>query len=421
MKKINNTEVIVHISLQGKNIRVGKLWFHLHRGRNNVSFEYDEKWLQHPDRFSLEPSLQLTEGTFHTQVGKNIFGAIGDSMPDRWGRLLMRRGEIIKNKNQSTHTLTEMDYLLGVNDEARQGALRFSVKPNDTLFLAPKQHNAIPPFLSLSKLLSASERFLQKDENLEDLKLLLAPASSLGGARPKASVYDKEGHLCIAKFPKPDDDFNNVIWEAVALHLAKRAGINVPLWKLETILDKPVLILKRFDRNEQIRIPFLSAMSMLGAQDNEQHSYIEIAYALLQNGCDPKTDMEELWRRIIFTILISNTDDHLRNHGFLYETHRKGWRLSPIYDINPTPKEIKPRILTTAIDFENTLASLNTAMTIIEEFRITKQKAKHILKKVALAIKPWRKIASQFGLSKHEIDRMSSAFEHDDSKQAEKF
>ena len=171
----------------------------------------------------------------------------------------------------------------------------------------------------LPKLLSATERFLEDDESADDLKLLLAPGSSLGGARPKASVHDRDGTLAIAKFPRKDDEFNIVVWEAVALTLARNAGIKVPLWRLENILEKPVLIIKRFDRSNNGRIPFLSAMSMLDAQDNEQHSYLEIAYALAQNGAAPVDDMEELWRRIVFTVMISNTDNHLRNHGFVYE------------------------------------------------------------------------------------------------------
>ncbi|MGA0246818.1 MAG: HipA domain-containing protein [Schleiferiaceae bacterium] len=168
-------------------------------------------------------------------------------------------------------------------------------------------------------------------------------------------MRDQDGSLDIAKFPRKDDDHNVVVWEAVTLELAKQAGINVPEWRLESILGKPVLIIKRFDRKEEQRIPFLSAMRMLGAKNNEQHSYLEIAYALVQHGASPEEDMHKLWRRIVFSIMIANTDDHLRNHGFIYERQR-GWRLSPDYDMNPTPVEIRPRVLTTAIDFDNTEA-----------------------------------------------------------------
>ena len=307
---MNSKEAIVSISLGGEDIRVGTLGFHVRSGRESASFEYDKKWLGHPEKFALEPALDLTEGSFYTKDGLSLFGAIGDSAPDRWGRILMRRAEVARATGQNTmpSTLFEIDYLMGVNDEARQGALRFSMVPEQHLAL--KQKTSIPPLVDLPKLLSATERLATDTESAEDLKLLLAPGSSLGGARPKASVRDKDGSLAIAKFPKKGDEHNVVLWEAVALALAKEAGITVSSWRIENILEKPVLIINRFDRYKGERIPFLSAMSMLGAADNEQHSYLEIVYALAQYGGSPKKDMAELWRRIVFTIMVANTDDH---------------------------------------------------------------------------------------------------------------
>jgi serine/threonine-protein kinase HipA len=408
---MNSKEVIVSISLGGKDIRIGTLWFHVRGNHESASFEYDKQWLEHPEKFALEPALNLTEGGFHTKQEINVFGAIGDSEPDRWGRVIMRRAEILKAKteNRTPKTLFNFDYLLGVSDEARQGALRFSVLPNENIFLAPKQKNSIPPLVDLPKLLSATEKFIDDNESAADLKLLLAPGSSLGGARPKASVRDKDGSLAIAKFPKKDDESDVVRWEAVTLTLAKKAGIKVPEYRIETILRKPVLIIRRFDREYDERIPFLSAMSMLDARDNEQHSYLEIAYALAQNGASPEEDMKELWRRIVFTIMVSNTDDHLRNHGFIYARY-KGWRLSPAYDINPTPAEVASHTLTTYIDFHDNSASLETALSVAEDFRLEKQEALTIIKEVNHSVKQWRKIASEFGLSKRECDRMASAF-----------
>ncbi len=410
---MTNETVLISISLENQIFSVGKLWCHQRKGRESASFEYDQKWLENPERFALEPALQLTKGTFHTKEGRSLFGAIGDSAPDRWGRILMRRLEYINAKKEKriSKTLFEKDYLLGVNDTARQGALRFSYENNRNIFLSPKSKTAIPPLLSLPKLLSATEHFIEKNDTEDDLKLLLAPGSSLGGARPKASIYDQDGDLAIAKFPRKDDEFNIVIWETVALTLAKQAGIQTSKWQIQNILEKPVLILKRFDRlNEnKTRIPFLSAMSMLDAKDNETHSYLEIAYTLMQHSSNLKQDLEELWRRIIFTIMISNTDDHLRNHGFLYERN-KGWTLSPLYDVNPTPIEVKPHILTTAIDFENHEASIEIALEIISEFRISYIRAKEIISEVKNAVKNWREIASQFGIHKNECNRMASAF-----------
>ncbi len=413
---MSSREIYVSIQLGEDTIRVGKLWCHQRGMRQSASFEYEQDWLKHPERFALDPALQLTKGAFHTQADQMLFGAIGDSAPDRWGRVLMRRAENARAKaeNEASRTLLEADYLLGVNDEARQGALRFSLNP-DGPFLTPKDKTSIPPLVDLPRLLSATERYLDDDETAEDLKILLAPGSSLGGARPKASIRDKDGHLAIAKFPKNDDEFDIVAWEAVTLSLAEMAGLNTAQWRLEKILDKPVIILRRFDRQNQERIPFLSAMSMLGAKDNEQHSYLEIAYALTQHGSAPNQDLEELWRRIIFTVLVSNTDDHLRNHGFMYERH-KGWRLSPAYDINPVPIEIKSRILSTAIDFDDPTASIDTALSVIDEFRIKKNRANEIIREVSAAVSQWQKIALQYGLGKREIERMASAFEHEDAK-----
>jgi serine/threonine-protein kinase HipA len=406
--------IYVSIQLGDQASSVGKLWFHQRGARQSASFEYDQDWLKHPEKFALDPALQLTGGAFHTASDQVLFGSIGDSAPDRWGRVLMRRAESARAQmvGEKARTLLEVDYLLGVNDETRQGALRFSFEPGG-VYLAPESEDSIPPLIALPRLLSATERYLNDDATAEDLKILLAPGSSLGGARPKASIRDKDGHMALAKFPKKDDEFDVVIWEAVALDLANKAGITTADWRLETILDKPVLILRRFDRAQGQRIPFLSAMSMLGAKDNDRHSYLEMAYALAQQGASPNNDMEELWRRIIFTVLISNTDDHLRNHGFLYE-RRQGWRLSPAYDVNPMPVELKARTLSTSISFDDPAASVDLALSVIDDFRIKKPRALKIIQEVSGAVKEWRRVAAQFGLSKKEVDRMASAFEHED-------
>src|SRR5205809_1415953 len=221
------------------------------------------------------------------------------------------------------------------------------------------------------------------------IRLLLAPGSSLGGARPKASVRSKNGDLLIAKFPHKTDETNVVLWEALALRLARKAGIKVPFWSVEKFSRKSVLVLERFDRLNKRRIPFLSAMSMLGAKDNETHSYLEIVDALRQHGATPKADMEALWRRIVFSILISNTDDHLRNHGFLY-AGSDGWRLSPAYDLNPVPTDIKPRILTTAINEDDGTASLPLAMSVAGYFELDTAKACEIAAQVGKAVSKWR-------------------------------
>ena len=411
-------EVFVYVDLQGTPYLVGRLWARMRKERESATFEYDPSWLAHPERFSLEPAIKLGPGPFHTPSDKPLFGAIGDSAPDRWGRVLMRRAERrrAEREGQTPRTVREIDYLLMVDDEARQGALRFAEREGGP-FLAEHGPTKIPPLIELPRLLSAAERVLSDTDSDEDLRLLLAPGSSLGGARPKASVRDRDGHLVIAKFPNKGDEVNTVLWEAVALTLAEKAGIPVPAWRLEIVADRPVLLLRRFDREEGTRVPFLSAMSMLDAKDNEARSYLEFVDVLRQHGAAPKEDMHALWRRIVFSILISNTDDHLRNHGFLW-AGPAGWRLSPAYDLNPVPTDIKPRVLTTAIDLDDGTASLQLALKVASYFELSEDEAHKIAKQVGEAVASWRQVAKKLGLTPAEIDRMASAFEHEDLKAA---
>lgn len=415
------TEVLVHVDLDGAPVPVGRLWARIRKGRDSASFEYDEDWLGRPDRFALEPALQLGPGPFHTPADKPIFGAIGDSAPDRWGRVLMRRAERrrAQRAGEAPRTLCEIDYLLRVDDEARQGALRFALQQGGP-FLAAEDTTPIPPLVELPRLLSAAERVVGDADSDEDLRLLLAPGSSLGGARPKASVRDRDGQLAIAKFPHEDDEIDIVRWESVALGLARKAGIVVPEWRTEDIAGKTVILLRRFDRVNGRRIPFVSAMSMLGATDNETRSYLEFVDALRQHGAAAKQDMHELWRRIVFSILVSNTDDHLRNHGFLYDGS-DGWRLAPAYDLNPVPVDIKPRVLATAIDTDDNTASLDLAMSVVEYFELDNARAIEIAREVGQAVSTWRETAARTGLTSGQIDRMESAFEHDDLRAAVDF
>ena len=395
---MDNREIFISIMLGGETLPVGKLWGYNRKGRTSVTFEYSKEWLANPVRFALDPALQLSEGLHYS--GKTLFGAFGDSAPDRWGRMLMRRA------NTSGRTLSEMDYLLGVNDETRQGALRFSETPRGP-YLASSEGKSIPPLVKLPQLLSAAENVMSDSESADDLKLLLAPGSSLGGARPKASVVDKDASLAIAKFPRKDDEIDIVRWEAAALTLAKSAGINTSQWRLETILEKHVLIIKRFDRENKNRIPFLSAMSMLGAADNDNmiHSYIEIANALIRYGALPDKDLEELWRRIVFGIMISNTDDHLRNHGFLYTG--TGWVLSPVYDLNPS---IDRANFATSIDNTGTENTIELALKAAPNFRLPRQHAEIILDQIKHAVFDWRNTAKSLGISEHSIEKMKPAF-----------
>ena len=413
-------EVLVYVDLDGVPHLTGRLWSRTRKGRETATFEYDGGWLENPARFSLEPALKPGPGPFHTPADMPLFGAIGDSAPDRWGRALMRRMErrLAEKDKQTPRTLQEIDYLLLVDDEARQGALRFAQTEGGP-FLREEGVKRTP-LIELPRLLSAAERVADDEDTEEDLRLLLAPGSSLGGARPKASVRDHDGHLAIAKFPRRDDEYNTVLWEAVALTLAAQAGIAVPEARVELVGGKPVLLVRRFDRAGGRRIPFLSSMSMLDARDNQTRSYLEIVDALRQHGAAPKDDIQGLWRRLMFNILISNTDDHLRNHGFLYDGPG-GWRLSPAYDLNPVPVDIKPRVLTTAINEDDPTASLELAIEVAPYFELDERRARAEAEAVARAVSAWRDEAGRHGLTKEEIGRMASAFEHKDLEDALSF
>lgn len=414
-------ETCVHADLNGEPQLVGWLYTHVRRGRETATFEYDRAWLDHGERFALEPALQLGPGPFHSGADKPLFGAIGDSAPDRWGRAIMRRAERRRAAvaGETARTLFEIDYLLLVNDEARLGALRFADRPGGP-FLAPPGRPPVPPLVDLPRLLSATERLVDENEDDEDLRLIFAPGSSLGGARPKASVRESDGRLAIAKFPHKEDQWNAVLWEAAALSLADKAGVDVPSFRVEKIAGKDVIILGRFDRDGGERIPFLSAMSMIGAKDRETRSYLEIADALRRHGAQPADDMRQLWRRIVFTVLISNVDDHMRNHGFLYGGI-EGWTLSPAYDLNPVPIDIKPRVLTSAIDEEDQTASLELALNVAEYFDLEQQEAQQIAGEVGAVVARWRDEAARLGIGTAELDRMASAFAHVDLDLARSF
>jgi len=308
----------VYIDLNGRLHPVGLARSNRVRGNETILFEYDPAWLKDAERFSLEPALPITRGAFAPPAGLSTFGSIGDSAPDTWGRRLMQRSErrSAERDGRAVRTLTESYYLLGVADETRLGALRFRWVGEEP-FQAPI-HAGVPALIDLGRLLQVTERILRDEETDEDLQLIFAPGSSLGGARPKASVIDQHGHLSIAKFPKETDEYSMETWEEIALRLAGQAGIVTPNHELIDVAGKKVMLSRRFDRDGTMRIPFLSAMAMMGAKDGERGSYPEIVDALAEHGAQGKTDAHALYRRVVFSVLISNVDDHLRNHGFLW-------------------------------------------------------------------------------------------------------
>lgn len=411
------TDIEAHIDLIGETRRVGLLRRHAARRSETITFEYDQAWLEDLDRFSIEPALTLTRGVFPTPRGQGMFGSIGDSAPDTWGRRLMQRTERrqAKHDGRAVRTLSEADYLLGVSDDTRLGALRFRWL-GEKIFQAPPRRG-VPTIVELGRLLQISERILRDEETDEDLQMIFAPGSSLGGARPKASVIDEHSRLSIAKFPKETDEYSIETWEEVALLLAERAGIETPNHELIDVAGQAVLLSQRFDRDGVVRIPFLSAMSITNSLDGERGSYPEIVDELARHGAQAQRDAEALFRRMVFNVLISNVDDHLRNHGFLW-LDRNGWTLSPVYDLNPTPTDLKARILTTNIDLDEGTCSLDLVEGVAELFGMSLKHARTIIKEVAHSTNGWREIAATVGAPRLEIERMSTAFEHDDLESA---
>jgi len=410
-------DIEVHIELEGRVRRVGLARLNKVRGTETITFEYAEGWLADPDCFSIEPALALTRGTFPPPPGQPLFGSIGDSAPDTWGRRLMQRAERrqASREHRAVHTLTESDYLLGVSDETRLGALRFRWV-GDEAFQAPRR-SGVPALIELGRLLQSTERILRDEETDEDLQLIFAPGSSLGGARPKASVIDQHGHLSIVKFPKETDEYSMETWEEIAFRLADAAGIATPHHEILQVAGKAVLLSRRFDRTGAFRFPFLSAMSMTASRDGERGSYPEIVDALTRHGARAKSDAQALYRRVTFNVMISNVDDHLRNHGFLW-LDRTGWSLSPAYDLNPVPTDMKARILTTNINLDEGTCSLDLLEEAAEYFSLGLHQARAIIKDVAKATAKWRDVAQKTGARASEIHRMASAFEHEDLRRA---
>jgi serine/threonine-protein kinase HipA len=401
----------VHVSIGGATIRAGTLYTRRNRGVDSATFSYDPQYVGHPDAFALSPELSFEGGTHHTGPGQGLFGVFEDCSPDRWGRTLIQRREKARAReaDEEPRSMSAADYLLGVRDDLRQGAARFRLGA-DGPFLATEE-TGIPALTDLPELLHLAQRAEEDDAEYEELMRLVRAGSSLGGARPKAHVRGRNGEIAIAKFPSASaDEWNVMAWERVALDLAARAGIVVPDSELVTAADRHVLVVDRFDRTTAgERIAYASAMTMLGAQDHDQRSYLEIAEVIETQSPAASAELEQLWRRIAFSVAIANTDDHLRNHGFLHVGNGH-WELAPAFDINPNP-EPGPKYLSTAIDEAETRASTDLVMDVAGWFRLDAQRAKKILGQVSTAVAGWREAAAGVGLSKREISGMEPAFD----------
>jgi serine/threonine-protein kinase HipA len=415
---MNNAKTIYVYSDWGNGVPelIGILYAESGRGKELFSFEYDKTWLKNSSGFTaLDPDLAMFEGRQYTPADKALFGLFSDSCPDRWGRLLMKRREAVvaKQEERKPRALLESDFLLGVFDKARMGALRFATIEGGP-FLSESTELSTPPWTTLRALENATMSF-ENDENGTDSKWitqLLAPGSSLGGARPKATVAAPDGSLWIAKFPSKHDEWDSGAWEMVAHELAVSCGLNVPEAKLERFSKNgSTFIIKRFDRNNGKRIHFASAMTLLGkidgASGSDGTSYLDMVSFLKSNGSSPKQDVLELWKRIVFSIAVSNTDDHLRNHAFIMAG--QGWQLSPMYDVNPN---IYGDTLSLNITTNDNRMRFDVAYEVAKHFDIESKQADEIIKSICSIVdSDWRALAEKFGLSRSAIEHMEPAFD----------
>lgn len=392
---------------------IGILSAHQGKGRKSFSFEYDTAWLKSKEQFLLDPDIAWYNGQ-QFPVGKENFGIFMDSMPDTWGRTLMKRREsqLAIEENRKPHTLYDIDFLLGVYDESRMGALRFKTKI-DGPFLDQNQDFPTPPWSSIRELQHSVEMIESYDDSIEIKKwlaILMAPGSSLGGARPKANILDDNQHPWIAKFPSKNDTIDKALWEYLAYKMATKCKIEMAESKIEKIAGPyHTFLTKRFDRLSLERIHFASAMTLTGNNEvtikDNPPSYLELAEFIQYNGANCEKDLHQLWRRIVFNIAISNTDDHMRNHGFLLK--EKGWYLSPAYDINPS---IDKDGLALNIDSDSNALDYDLAMSVGEYFQLNEHQMRTILDEVLSIVSQWKSFTKELGISRKEAEMMEAAF-----------
>ncbi|MBQ7015436.1 MAG: type II toxin-antitoxin system HipA family toxin [Firmicutes bacterium] len=397
-----------------KPILLGKLYVDSIKGGETYSFEYDNEWLKNTGMTAnLDPDLMPYGGRQYPS-GRTIFGVFADASPDRWGRVLMMKRErmLAEKESRKPRKLYDSDFLLGVYDETRMGGIRFKLNP-EGCFLSDDKETAAPPWTSLRSLEEASRNFENDSEILSErwLNQLIRPGSSLGGARPKATVVDPSGQLWIAKFPSKNDENDTGAWEKVVHDLAKLCELNVPESKLETFSKLgSTFIVKRFDREGNKRIHFASAMTLLGKEDGasaaDGSSYLDLVSFIKSYGCNPKSDLVELWKRIVFNMAVSNTDDHLRNHAFILNPN--GWNLSPLYDVNPVPYGDE---LSLNVNEDDNRISIALAIDTAKQFGIQKNEAQLWANGMTSIIREnWEKLAVRYGISRGKIEDMRPAF-----------
>lgn len=399
-------DVEVHLGASG--LVVGRL--HLGSGKRSA-FNYNENWLRDTRYFNLSPELQPVLGTQHPQGV--FFHALEDTAPDAWGERVIRRAHAKqRQRDRSLAPLAPVDFLLWVDDEARVGALRLFDAAEGVYLNSGGGQRHVPPLVELDKVLKAAMALEDGNETEEDLQYLLGRGTSLGGARPKSTVRDSDGALALGKFPSQADQRDVIRGEVLAMNLASKAGIRTAPARVEMIKDTPVAIIRRFDRTANgDRIPYMSAATMLQISGrDDDHAYTELVDALLQEGVDPVADIQELWRRLVFNFLICNTDDHLRNTGFLYDARNHGWRLAPAFDLNPMPGD-RRESKTWLTEESGVIDSRKMLMEGASYFRLNLEQAEDIWNEVAHAVAEWRSMAKATGMRDTDLIDFSSAFE----------
>lgn len=411
----DKTSVFVYADWFGMDVPrlVGTLTAQQAKGRKAFGFEYDKNWIHTDAQRLLDPDINWYSG-IQFPNGKENFGVFLDSIPDTWGRKLMQRRAALKSleSGKPALTLSDLDYLMGVHDFTRMGALRFKLDPEGA-FLDNDTNTPTPVWAHIRELQYSAEVFESNTDSKIEKKwidLLIAPGSSLGGARPKANILDEQGELWIAKFPSKNDTTDKASWEYLAYKLACHAGIDMAECRLQHIHGPyKTFFTKRFDRIKSERIHFSSAMNMTGKNEDLIRdltpSYLDIAEFIQYSGSAIDRDLRQLWRRIIFNISISNTDDHLRNHGFLLD--QKGWRLSPAFDLNPS---VEKGGLALNIDMDNNKLDFELARSTGAFYHLNKGEMDRIIHEVSIAVSTWRTLAAQLAIPRSEQEYMAPAF-----------
>ncbi len=388
---------------------IGELSYETLRGSETYGFQFSNEWLKAHRELFISEDLNNYPGQQYTQQGKDIFGCFSDALPDRWGRTLLNRREQLSGaeENRPVRRLTSFDYLTGIDDFSRMGGFRFKTDPKGA-FINTCSNLRIPPLTNIRELIHASQEIEKSEEQnlLPDKKWLLQlvhPGTSLGGARPKASVVDENGTLYIAKFPSRKDDYDVGLWEHFCHLLAIKAGINAASTQVIAPDSKHrTLLSKRFDRTvEGKRVHFASAMTLLGLSDGANagtgNGYLDIVDLIVQHCTHVEANLQELYRRVAFNICVGNTDDHFRNHGFLLTA--KGWTLSPAYDMNPTLNEQQSLLISSS----SCASDLTILQDACQEYMLDMKTANRIIQEVTTQLKGWKQLAKQLQISKAEV------------------